>query len=98
MQILAIILVIAVAIFYLYILIQSAVDHSDTAQNIKDIKKMLAERFSNENNDSVNSKKENYNILDIPFDECPACHAKVSPTDKKCPSCGLYLNNTDDKK
>jgi hypothetical protein len=101
MEIIGIIVLIVISICALYLIIQYAIDNSETAHNIKDIRNILAKELTFDKDKAVskkNSPDDNFKILDTPFDECPACHAKVSPTDIKCPSCGLYLNNTDNKK
>jgi rubrerythrin len=83
-----------ISIVILYIVIKSAIDGSETAKDIKEIKKMLFEQYNAGNAKGMeNEIKENaeLDILDVPINECPACGSKVSENDKECQSCGLVL-------
>lgn len=81
-----------IGLWILHGVIRSAIDGSQTAEHIRDIRGMLKERNSCVAHDQP---EESYEALEVPFDECPACHSKILTTDKACPSCGLALINKD---
>jgi hypothetical protein len=94
-QVFAQFLVWAISLYVLYLVIRSAIDSSETAQNLREIKRIL----SLQSNDSKEMEKENQvgcEMLDVSFDKCPACYSKVSQKDKECPSCGLALKNMEE--
>ncbi len=75
----------------LYWVIQSAIDGSKTAEEIKQIRMILQKQYG----ESLKRDKQsydNYKVMDIPYDACPACGTAVKSEDKVCPSCGLNLN------
>jgi hypothetical protein len=81
-----------VGLVLLYLMIKWAIDGSETAENIRQIRKILSKQFTDKIPETAQTK-DTYEILDISVDECPACHTKVSQKDTECPSCGLSLKN-----
>ncbi len=80
-----------IGLFVLYTVIKWAIDGSETAENIREIRNILSMQYPNEAQGAdtePDEKLEETNYID---DECPACHSKVSETDSECPSCGLIL-------
>lgn len=80
-----------ISLLILYVIIKSAIDNSETAENIRQIRIMLSKQYDEKDDSNSNVPTENFKIQNIPITECPACGEKVSPTDKICPSCGLTL-------
>lgn len=81
----------------LYQVIQSAIDNSRTAYEIREIRRLLQKQIEGSDGNDADSIQEteeldNFEILDIPFDLCPACGAKILPADKACSECGLSLD------
>lgn len=63
---------------------------------IKEVKQLLVKiekSLNNESEKSEHSTKEcdNYEMIDTPIDECPACGEDVDLNNKNCPSCGILL-------
>lgn len=94
MEILAIIFWI-IGLFLLFLVIKLAIDSSETAENIREIRRLLSSQYSN-----VNLKEkievdvdETLDVEDLKDDECPACHSKIQETYLECKSCGLRLKN-----
>lgn len=77
-------------LFILYAVIKGAIDGSETAENIRQIRIMLRNQYP-EYDDNDNTPEVECDIENIPITECPACGEKVSPSDKRCPFCGLAL-------
>ncbi|NLV22324.1 MAG: zinc ribbon domain-containing protein [Syntrophomonadaceae bacterium] len=75
-----------IGLWILYCVIKSAIDNSETAQNIKILTNMLSKEYS-----STVCKDENDQEMDISIDRCPACGAKISEQDEACSSCGLKI-------
>jgi YgiT-type zinc finger domain-containing protein len=86
-----IILMAIIGLLILYAVIKSAIDGSETAENIRYIRMILSKQYTETDDNYSNIPKENFKIENIPITECPACGEKISSTDKKCPSCGLTL-------
>ena len=90
-------------LFILFLVIKFAIDFSQTASEIKEVKLLLTKIEKSLNNVTKTTEEqtaqqtaqdqESDNILDIPFDECPACREKVTLNDKKCPNCGIVLED-----
>lgn len=79
------------SLFILYLVIKSAIDGSETSKDIRIIRMMLQKQYGK----SLKQKKqtnEDYKVMDIPYDICPACGETVKAENKTCPSCGLNLN------
>lgn len=83
---------VAVAILFiiLYFVIKHAIDNSETAENLQFIRDFLEGKTVDKTEQDFD---ENYDISEIPINQCPACLSKVSPNDRECPSCGLYLGD-----
>lgn len=86
------------SLLILYFLIQSAIDGSKTAAEIKQIRMLLQKQYlasKGQNTEgqgmAPNEENGNYEIIDTPYDACPACGAYVQPEDTECKSCGLKL-------
>ncbi len=78
-------------LFILCWVIKSAIDGSETAKEIRTIRMILQKQYAI----SLKQKKqtnEDYEIIDNPYDICPACGATVKLEHDTCPSCGLNLN------
>ncbi len=78
------------SLFILYLVIKSAIDGSETSKDIRIIRMILQKQYGK----TLKRKKqtdEDYEVMDNPYDVCPACGGAVKPEDKTCPSCGLYL-------
>jgi hypothetical protein len=84
--------------FILYYTVRAAIDDSEMAKNIRGIRRLLDKDY-NELSDSASEEpndeldlEDNFQLLDIAYDECPACKGKVSLNDRQCPHCGLTFN------
>lgn len=88
-SILSLLICTIVPVVILYLIIKAAIDNSQTAANIKDIKRVLYEL----SNKQIIEPEEEITLLDLDYNKCPACHAKISEKDEKCPSCGISLIN-----
>lgn len=91
-----IIVIIGIVLFVIVLLIlefviRSAIDSSETARDIRKIREILSKKYSIPDDSERNITEKNYYIGDIPIDECPACHSKISPEDRICSSCGILL-------
>lgn len=78
----------AVAMSVFYAIIRAAIDGSETAQNIKEIRRIL----SKANNETIYTPEKEYDLCTIPYNECPACHENISESDQICPHCSIILN------
>jgi rRNA maturation endonuclease Nob1 len=87
---LELILVVVVLFIILYFVIKHAIDNSETAENIQFIRDFLEGKTVDKIEQDID---ENYDIAEIPINQCPACLSEVSPDDKECPSCGLNLGD-----
>lgn len=81
-----------VSIVILHWIITSAIESSNLARDIKEIKEILkSQQFQNAsiiNQDKLASGSD----TDVTLrEECPACGEQVRSTDKTCRSCGLTL-------
>jgi hypothetical protein len=78
----------------LYFLIKSAIDNSETAQNIRVIKEILSRQYPidniEEDEDPENKISEALSTGEA-TGRCPACNAEVPENASECPSCGLAL-------
>lgn len=72
--------------FFLYLVIQSALDKSEMAKNLRRITELLDSRINNTNEVT----QEIINELD---EECPGCDEKVNHNVHFCPRCGLKLRD-----
>lgn len=88
MSFLAIILAI-LGLYVQYLIIKAAIDGSETAQNIREIKQYFVES-SNGNKANVTFDADD---SDYDYDHCPDCGANLATNDIYCPSCGLSLGN-----
>ncbi|WP_024831509.1 zinc ribbon domain-containing protein [Ruminiclostridium josui] len=75
----------------LYCVIQSAIDGSKTAEEIRMIRMILQKQYEKSSEQNIQSDN-NYEVMDIPYNVCPACGATLASEDSTCPSCGLNLN------
>lgn len=83
-------IVLGIGLFLLHLVIKSAIDNSDAARDIKEIKILLFKIHE------CMEKEDSPKSIEAPpeeiiEEECPACHANISIGDKVCPSCGLTL-------
>lgn len=76
----------------LYWIIQSAIDGSKTAEEIRLIRKILQKHYGESLKQNI-PQDNNYEAMDIPYNACPACGATVKLDNNTCPSCGLNLND-----
>lgn len=81
-----------IGLVVMYFVVKFAVDNSETAENVREIMRILSEQSP----DSNLKDKPIYETLDTSIHQCPACSEKVSSKDKECPSCGLFLGNIDE--
>lgn len=86
-----------IGLFALYIIIKAAIDDSSTAREIREIRKLMQSIDQKVQGSAMDPEKEkddlkNYEIIDIPYDKCPACGSQIAQTDTVCPSCGLSLD------
>lgn len=89
-------LIIAVVIFiFLYLVIRTAIDDSEMAKNIREIRKFLDKDYAKllkASSDNFNDElDDNFELLNVAYNECPACKGKISPEDKVCSHCGITL-------
>ncbi|ACL76529.1 zinc ribbon domain-containing protein [Ruminiclostridium cellulolyticum] len=80
-----------VALFILYLVIKSAIDGSETAKEIRQIRMILQKQYGKALK-QIKQTDNDYEVMDIPYYTCPACGANVKPENNTCPSCGLNLN------
>lgn len=86
-----------ISIFILYWIIVSAINSSELASDIKEIKEILRNQYNhspiNTNNPEVYSSinPKHQPIYEPITEACPACGAIVLMTDRECRSCGLTL-------
>ncbi|GAB6988680.1 zinc-ribbon domain-containing protein [Paenibacillus pini] len=76
--------------FIMYNMISAAIDKSEMASNIQDIRDLLIEM----KRDKVNAERERISIEKHEHEineECPACGYLVRQNEKFCPECGLKL-------
>ncbi|AEY66757.1 hypothetical protein [Clostridium sp. BNL1100] len=95
MEIILLLFFFIVSLFILYGVIQSAIDGTETAKEIRQIRIILQKQYGKslkENKPKNIQPNSNYDIMDIPYDACPACGGTVKPENNTCPSCGLNLN------
>ncbi len=75
-------------------IIRAAIDNSKTSEEIAEIRRLLellVEKNGVVLGDSKEDELKNLEIMDTPFDTCPACGEKLSPDDEACPACGISL-------
>ncbi|HEX2925254.1 MAG TPA: zinc ribbon domain-containing protein [Ruminiclostridium sp.] len=80
----------------LYLLIQAAIDGSKTAAEIRQIRIILQKQldFRKQGNSCKTGQPDGIKeceVIDTPYDTCPACGAPASQEDTECKSCGLNL-------
>lgn len=75
----------------LYLTIQSAIDGSKTAEEIRQIRMILQKQYVESLKQNIPSDN-NYEDMDVPYDTCPACGATVKLDNNTCPSYGLNVN------
>jgi hypothetical protein len=82
-----------IGLVVLYYVIRSAIDNSEAAGYLREIRNMLREmqhppaKEKGPREDIIND----ITYHQYPDDQCPSCGRKVASTDKTCPSCGLTL-------
>lgn len=80
-------IILLAAIFFvaLYLVIRLAIDHSQLAADMQQVRALLAYGLSED---------EEYEEEPLIPDEvlCPMCKKEVSPRAKKCPGCGLKFD------
>ena len=81
----------------LYLVIRAAIDDSEMAKNIREIRKFLDKDYaklfkvsSDDSNDELELDN-NIDLLNVAYNECPACKGKISPEDNVCSHCGITL-------
>ena len=84
-----------IGLVILYHVIRGAIDSSETAGNIREIRNILSELHPLPENEKAPEKDIINDIAyyEYPDDQCPSCGRKVSSSDRVCPSCGLTLIN-----
>ena len=85
-----------IGIFIMYIVIKDAIDNSETAVEIREIKKLLEKRDIVKDEELKRGDTKEAIILNKEQDiftgeKCPACEEPLRVNDKECPSCGLTL-------
>lgn len=86
-----------ISMFVLFWVIIAALDSSDMAKDMKEIKRLLENQSRREKDEQkVNTNSKYNNNIDETesvgtIEECPACNEKVLSTDAICNSCGLTL-------
>lgn len=81
-----------IGLVIIYFVVKFAVDNSETAENVREIMRILREQSP----DCNLKDKPIYETFDMSTHQCPACSEVVSPKDKECPSCGLFLGDIDE--
>ncbi|WP_123040523.1 hypothetical protein [Cohnella candidum] len=81
--------------FFLYLVVQSAIDNTTMAGNIQEIKDLLQEMKSSRVQAASQQNDENTpaDLETAAYEDCPACGNRVRVTDKTCPDCGLTLHS-----
>lgn len=88
---------VVVFIIILYLVIRAAINDSEMAKNIREIRKFLdkdyAKLFKKSSDDSNDELEldDNFELLNVAYKECPACKGKISPEDKVCSHCGITV-------
>ena len=85
-------------LFILYLVIKFAIDFSQTSTEIREVKQLLVKIDKSLNNETekreqTTKEHDDYEIIDTPIDECPACGEAVDLNNKNCPSCGILLGD-----
>ncbi|EPR11915.1 zinc ribbon domain-containing protein [Ruminiclostridium papyrosolvens] len=91
MEIILFLFFFVVSLFILCGVIKSAIDGSETAKEIRMIRMILQKQYGKSLKQNKQSDND-YKVMDISYDTCPACGATVKPENNTCPSCGLNLN------
>lgn len=77
-----------VALYVLYLIIKTAIDHSRMAEDMKEIKSILKEfKEQRQQDEKINLEELEQRV----FNQCLRCHRTIKPEDKVCPSCGFEL-------
>ena len=74
-----------IMILVLQWVITNAINASELAKDMRELKEILKNQYSDEHNVTTVTR------TDAEHDECPACGEQVLPTDEICASCGLTL-------
>ncbi|OPX42823.1 hypothetical protein CLHUN_33070 [Ruminiclostridium hungatei] len=90
-----------------FLLIKASIDNSRTSEEITEIRRLLQilvtdkkagirEEADADTEEEVVAEAEaeelkEFEIMDIPYEKCPACGADISQDDGKCPSCDIAL-------
>ncbi|WP_010245408.1 zinc ribbon domain-containing protein [Acetivibrio cellulolyticus] len=91
------IFVLAFLFFVLYHVVRAAIDDTEMAKDIKFIRNALDNNFASSNNEEEELELEdNFQLLNVAYDICPACKEKISPQDVECPHCRITLSNNKD--
>lgn len=88
-----------VAVFFiiLYLAIRAAINNSEMAKDIREIRKLLDKDYAKlfkKSSDYSNDELElddNFELLNVAYKECPACKGKLSPDDSVCSHCGTTI-------
>lgn len=80
-----------VGLYFLYIVILSAIDNSEATRLLREIKDLLKGQNKDKSDNNSDVKIINYDLEMGSYELCPACEEKISPNDKECHSCGLTL-------
>ncbi|MCX7709102.1 MAG: anaerobic ribonucleoside-triphosphate reductase [Clostridia bacterium] len=79
---------------FLFLVIRWAIDGSETADNIREIRSILSQG-SNIHPEAKQFKEsepcDKTGGLNISIDQCPACGNKLSDSQEECPACGLTI-------
>lgn len=82
-----------IAIFILYAVIKSAINHSEMTESLKNIEQLLQKRYADNHESSgmIFKDLKTPSSTEIRIEQCPACQCKVTNRTQVCPSCGLTL-------
>ncbi|SDW80862.1 hypothetical protein [Paenibacillus sp. CF384] len=90
-------IMVSVFFFILHAVIQSALDSSNMAKNIQDIRDFLydakKEGKASKHNAALRHRSIQSQAPEDLYEECPACGEKVIQHEPECPSCGLRLKD-----
>ena len=88
-----------IGLIVLFMVIKWAIDSSETAENIRQIRKVLSKNFpmveDHEEAEEKELEESDEKLDELPLDECPACHSKILESDMYCHNCGLKFRNDD---
>jgi|GEM_PF-2460719 len=85
-----------------FLLIKASIDNSRTSEEITEIRRLLQilvtdkkagirDEDAGTEEEAVAEALKDFEIMDVPYEKCPACGADISQDDDKCPSCDIAL-------